>query len=377
MKKAFLILFSLYSVISFSQRINEYEFVIIPIKFQFQRSVNEYRLNALLKNRLEDFGFRAFYQAEQFNTNDIDPCSCLYVDVVNVSNIFLTKLQIEFKDCTNGIVHQSIIGTSEEKDRFESFNEALTMALKSLRNINYKFNGTKADLSHMEQVNKTNTILDKVEQPTTGNYNIEQAKIEKAKAELVMTLLKLQQAKSELEKIEQATVSQQSKANPVAMQKAKVKPSGSDPRKTAQNVVEQSKKEQTRIEATKSQPIHDETQIELEKAKQAKAAVTQVDVKQSIKDQKAAASEEGTSAKMEKTAVIGGSVLFATPIENGFQLIDETSKVVMVLIKTLQPDYFNANVDKKYGVVFKKNKQWVFEYYFEGKLIVEDLNIKF
>jgi hypothetical protein len=377
MKKAYLILLSLYSIASFSQRINEYEFVIIPIKFQFQRSVNEYRLNALLKNRLEDFGFRAFYKAEQFNTNDIDPCSCLYVDVVNVSNIFLTKLQIEFKDCTNGIVHQSIVGSSEEKDRFESFNEALAMALKSLRYINYKFNGTKADLSHMEQVNKTNTILDKVEQPTTGNYNIEQAKIEKAKAELVMTLLKLQQAKSELEKIEQATVSQQGKANPVAMQKAKVKPSGSDPRKTAQNVVEQSKKEQTRIEATKSQPIHDETQIELEKAKQAKAAVTQVDVKQSIKDQKAAASEEGTSAKMEKTAVIGGSVLFATPIENGFQLIDETSKVVMVLIKTLQPDYFNANVDKKYGVVFKKNNQWVFEYYFEGKLIVEDLNIKF
>ena len=377
MKKAFLILFSLYSVVSFSQRINEYEFVIIPIKFQFQRSVNEYRLNALLKNRLEDFGFRAFYQAEQFNTNDIDPCSCLYVDVVNVSNIFLTKLQIEFKDCTNGIVHQSIIGTSEEKDRFESFNEALTMALKSLRNINYKFNGTKADLSHMEQVNKTNTILDKVEQPTTGNYNIEQAKIEKAKAELAMTLLKLQQAKGELAKIEQATVNQQSNANPVAMQKAKVKPSGSDPRKTAQNVVEQSKKEQTGIEATKSQAIHDETQIELEKAKQAKVAVAQVELKQSVKDEEAASSEDGTSGNMEKTAVIGESVLFATPIENGFKLIDETPKVVLVLIKTLQPDYFNANVDKKYGVVFKKNNQWVFEYYFEGKLIVEDLNINF
>jgi hypothetical protein len=58
-------------------------------------------------------------------------------------------------------------------------------------------------------------------------------------------------------------------------------------------------------------------------------------------------------------------------------LINETSKVVLVLIKTLQADYFTANLDQKYGVVFKKNNQWVFEYYFEGKLIAEDLNIEF
>jgi hypothetical protein len=376
MKKAFLILFSLYSAVSFSQRINEYEFVIVPIKFQFQRSENEYRLNALLKNRLEDFGFRAFYQAEQFNTNYVDPCSCLYVDVLNVSNIFLTKLQVEFKDCTNGIVYQSSIGTSEEKDRHESFNEALIMALKSVRYMNYKFNGIKTDLSHMEQVNTANAILAKVKKPIAGNYNVEQGEIAKVKAELVMTQLKLEQAKSESAKIEQAKMSQ-GKTNQVAIQKAKVAPFRSDPRKTAQKEVEQAKKEQTRIEATNSQVIREEAQIELEKAKQAKVAVAQVDMQQSVKNRKTASSEDGTSSKMAKTAVIGESLLYATPIENGFQLINETSKVVLVLIKTLQADYFTANLDKKYGVVFKKNNQWVFEYYFEGKLIAEDLNIEF
>jgi hypothetical protein len=141
-------------------------------------------LNDLLKNRLEDFGFKAFYKSEQLLNIYSDPCLYLYVDVVNVSNIFLTKLQVVFKDCSNGIVFQSEIGTGEEKERHEGFNEALFNALKSVRYLNYKFNGKKTDLSVLSSTSSTSVALhqNNGSQSQSEVLKIEQVKLDKIKS---------------------------------------------------------------------------------------------------------------------------------------------------------------------------------------------------
>ena len=238
MKKVFLIVFSLWSLFSFAQQINEYEFVMVPTKFDFQKSENEYRLNTLLKYRLEDYGFKAFYTSEQMNTNYTDRCLYLNSNVVNESSMFLTKLYVVFKNCDNAIVFQSDYGTSKIKERKDAYKEALEDALKSVKAVNYKFTGKAAA--------KVENNL----QPATSNV-----------------------------------------ANP--------------------------------------------------------------------------------------TEVINENSLFAQPIANGYQLVDTTPKVILKMFRTSQADYFTANSDTKNGIVFKKNNEWIFEYYMNDQLISEKLNIKF
>lgn len=147
MKNIFLVVFSLFSLFSFAQKINEYEFVMIPTKYDFQRVENEYRLNTLLKYRLEEYGFQAFYTTDQMSGTFQDRCLYLNAIIVSESTMFLTKLYIVFKDCNNAVVFQSNVGTSKVKDRKEAYKEALDEALKSVKDVNYKFTGIKKAVS--------------------------------------------------------------------------------------------------------------------------------------------------------------------------------------------------------------------------------------
>ncbi|MBS1663046.1 MAG: hypothetical protein JST68_18530 [Bacteroidetes bacterium] len=67
--------------------------------------------------------------------------------------------------------------------------------------------------------------------------------------------------------------------------------------------------------------------------------------------------------------------LYAQPLPNGYQLIDTTPKKVLTLLKTSVDDYYIA--DASNGIVFKKNNEWFFEYYKDGKLVSQKLEIKF
>jgi len=69
--------------------------------------------------------------------------------------------------------------------------------------------------------------------------------------------------------------------------------------------------------------------------------------------------------------------LFAQPIANGYQLVDNTPKVVLKIYKTSQQDSYTAVSEAKNGVVFKRGNDWIFEYYQNDKLVSEKLNIKF
>jgi hypothetical protein len=70
-------------------------------------------------------------------------------------------------------------------------------------------------------------------------------------------------------------------------------------------------------------------------------------------------------------------VLFAQPIENGFQLIDSTPKVIMKIYKTSSPICFIANKNNIQGVLVSKENQWFFEYISNSKLVSEKVEVKF
>lgn len=70
-------------------------------------------------------------------------------------------------------------------------------------------------------------------------------------------------------------------------------------------------------------------------------------------------------------------VLNAQPIENGYQLVDTTPKIVLRMYKTSQPEVYAANDGTSNGVVFRSNGRWIYEYFVDGKKLTRDLNIKF
>ena len=81
----------------------------------------------------------------------------------------------------------------------------------------------------------------------------------------------------------------------------------------------------------------------------------------------------------QHTVVDISGTLYAQATPNGYQLIDTIPKKVLTLLKTSVQDCFLAETGGggPNGIVFKKNGEWFFEYYKEGMLVSQKLEIKF
>jgi hypothetical protein len=138
--KVFLLLLLIVSY-GFSQSVNDYKAVIIPMKYDFLKTENQYRLQTITKMNLQKAGFQAFYATETIPAEITDRCSLLYIDVKKENAFLVTKLFIIVKDCYGTEVYKSSIGKSREKEYEVSYTEALNLAFDSFYSLNYKYNG--------------------------------------------------------------------------------------------------------------------------------------------------------------------------------------------------------------------------------------------
>jgi hypothetical protein len=265
---------------TFSQEsINDYKYVVIPKKYDFLKSDDQYQVNSLTKFLFNKYGFTAFMDNEQFPEDlQNNRCLALYADVVKHSAFLNTKLQIDLKDCNNKLVQSSKIGESREKEFAKVFNLALRDAFETFQNSNYKYEPNQEILAKSSP---------KVE-VTSSN---EKAEIERLKKEL-----------------------------------------------------ETLKEEQKPTEVVSEKPI---TPIESKN------------------------SDLNVQVSSEKDAIM----LYAQPIDNGFQLVDSTPKVLYKIKSTSSADVFI--VTSVNGTLTKKGNGWLLEYYENDVLKSEMLNIKF
>jgi hypothetical protein len=126
---------------SFSQSVNDYKGVIIPMKYDFLKTENQYRLQTITKINLQKAGFQAFYATEAIPAEITDRCSLLYVDVKKESGFLISKLYVVFKDCYGALVFQSEVGKSREKEYETAYSDALNNAFISVYALKYKYNG--------------------------------------------------------------------------------------------------------------------------------------------------------------------------------------------------------------------------------------------
>lgn len=82
-------------------------------------------------------------------------------------------------------------------------------------------------------------------------------------------------------------------------------------------------------------------------------------------------------ATPSKPEIQDSSLWYAQEIPNGFQLVDSSPKVRLRIYQTQKKGVFLAKGDEYEGVVYEDQGNWYFDYYQDGKLVHQTLNIKF
>ena len=141
MKKSFLLFLILVVSNSFAQSINDYSAVIVPLKYDFLKEENQYRLNTLTKYNFINAGFVAFYAEETLPAEYNDRCSVLRANVEKENGFLVTKLYITLRDCNDKVVFKSEVGRSKEKEFKLAYADALNEAFKSIYDLQYKYSG--------------------------------------------------------------------------------------------------------------------------------------------------------------------------------------------------------------------------------------------
>lgn len=139
MKKIIFAVFSCVFTNVFSQKVSDYQYVIVPKQYRFQKSENQYRINSLTKFLFEKHQFSPVWSDNLPEEVLQSPCKALTADIKNNSNLMTTKLILTLSDCKGKIVFTSKEGKSKEKDFTKAFNEALYAIFEDVKSLNYKY----------------------------------------------------------------------------------------------------------------------------------------------------------------------------------------------------------------------------------------------
>lgn len=155
MRKYLLFLIILSSLNTFAQEeLNNFKFVVVPSKFDFQKSENEYGINNLLKFKFQQLGFETYLDNEEIPKGLLKN-TCLYFTpkLITKSNMFKTVARLDILDCSNNLLFTTKEGSSKSKNFKASYNEAIRNALKS-------FNNYKLEYSPKEDNIETNVFIE-------------------------------------------------------------------------------------------------------------------------------------------------------------------------------------------------------------------------
>lgn len=147
--------------------------VIVPIRFEFQKDVNEFKLSSWAKKLVERQGFRAFFENNVPTEVLINNCNNLRINVINSSGFLSTKLHFVLVDCKGEVVFTSEEGKSSEKSFETAYQEALKMAFsgKKLAEFKQNYKGISAE-SNQIKTDVTNSLSTLYAQSVAGGFQL-------------------------------------------------------------------------------------------------------------------------------------------------------------------------------------------------------------
>lgn len=273
------------------EAIDNYKYVIVPLKYDFLSDTDQYQINSLTKFLFNKYGYTAFLENDPF-PDDLrsNRCLALKAEVVKDRGGFLsTKVIINLMDCNGELIVASKVGKSREKEFKISYNLALRDAFETFQFHNYKY-----------------------------------------------------QPDPEIEALSSNLNNAYSKRND-----------------------EEAKKAQEEIERLKQEVAVLKEEKKIVKVDDEKAVIVPV----------AETSSDNKKIQQSKAVTEDRKVLFAQPIENGFQVVDTTPKVVMILLETPKSNTFI--VKDQNAIVYKEDGFWYLSKNDGKSTSHETLNIKF
>ena len=131
MKKYLVLLIALFSIVTFAQN---KQAIIISSKFDFQEERNSFNINNMLKAILVSNNYQVYFDDEVLPVEITqNRCNALTGILVNKSNMFLTKVKLQIKDCQNNLLFETAEVKSREKDFQTGFMEAIKLLSPELK----------------------------------------------------------------------------------------------------------------------------------------------------------------------------------------------------------------------------------------------------
>lgn len=133
MKKYVFLIVLLSSVGAMAQKaLNNYKYVIIPTKYEFQKKADQYGVNTLLKYKFQQLGFETYLDTEQLPEQlMMNKCLSLTPVVNDKGGMFTTKTTVDVKDCHGEVLFTTQEGSSRSKSHEMAYKQALRSALSS------------------------------------------------------------------------------------------------------------------------------------------------------------------------------------------------------------------------------------------------------
>lgn len=156
--KITILIFFIATFVGFSQSLNGYKYVIIPKKYDFQKSEDQYKLNSLAKFLFKKEGYQVLFDNQELPADLYEnPCLALKANILDNSGMFTTKLAIELiSNCEKVVVFTSDVGKSKIKEYKKAHHEALRNAFKSVKAQNYAFDANS--VAHKKVVKESPAI---------------------------------------------------------------------------------------------------------------------------------------------------------------------------------------------------------------------------
>ena len=139
-KKLFFLFFLGMFISNAQQSLNDYKYVIVSKRFDFQKTENQYQLNDMAKFLFEKYNFNVVFEGDYPEDLYRNKCMGLKSNIVDESSMFVTKLKVELRNCEDKLLYTSEVGRSKRKEYRATYQEALRNAFKSFKSVNYQYN---------------------------------------------------------------------------------------------------------------------------------------------------------------------------------------------------------------------------------------------
>lgn len=131
MKNFSIFVLFLLSIYSFAQ---QNKVIIISNKYEFQKEKNTYNINTMLKAILVSNNYQVFFEDEVLPVEIAqNRCKALAGVLVDNSNMFLTKMKFQIKDCQNNLLFETAEVKTREKDIQNAYIETIGLLSPELK----------------------------------------------------------------------------------------------------------------------------------------------------------------------------------------------------------------------------------------------------